>query len=196
MTSSADSPLLLETISIKSGEAQHLQYHNQRFNKTRKELFDIDMPFDLQSIIKAPDQHRYRCRILYNQSIQLIEYIPYLPKKIEKIKVIESNIEYNYKYENRTEFNELLALYPQNDELLLVTNGLVTDTTIANIAFLNNGAWVTPQKPLLEGTTRQRLIDEGFLRAIEIKYSEIPHFDGVALMNAMVGFKIITPTWC
>jgi 4-amino-4-deoxychorismate lyase len=195
MTKVTDSPLLLETISIESGEALHINYHNIRFKRTREELFGLGEDFDLAKIIEAPDENNYRCRILYDQTIHSIEYIPYQEKSIKKIKVVHSDIEYNYKYADRTKLNELLEENSQSDEVLIIKNGLVTDTTIANIAFLQRGVWITPKMPLLAGTTRQRLIDTGFLRPIEIKYREIPHFDGVALMNAMVGFKIITPTW-
>jgi len=190
-----DSPLLLETIKVQGGEALHLTYHNQRFNKTRKKLFDIHNLFDLATIIKPPNQETYRCRILYDQSIQKIEYLPYQPKTIRMIAIMESAIDYAYKYADRTALEALLADSPQSDEVLISHNGFLRDTTIANIAFLENGKWITPNKPLLEGTTRQRLVDEGFLTPKNIRKDAIGHFDGFALMNAMIGFKVINPTW-
>ncbi len=72
--------MLLETICIKDSEVLHLYYHNQRFNKARKELFGIESFFDLATVLSPPATGTYRCRILYDYSIQQIEYIPYQPK--------------------------------------------------------------------------------------------------------------------
>jgi len=189
------SSLLLETIRIEKGKALHLSYHNQRFNKTRKKLFNIHSSFDLATIIKPPNQETYRCRILYDREIQKIEFLPYQPKPIQKIALISSDLVYPFKYADRTLFDKLLTASPECDEILIVRQGFLTDVTIANIAFLQEGQWITPDRPLLEGTTRRRLIDEGFLTPKTIREEEIDHFDGFALMNAMLGFKVINPIW-
>ena len=190
-----NSPLLLETIRVEGGEASHLSYHNQRFNQTRKKLFGIHHSFDLATIIKPPDQKIYRCRILYSREIQKIEYLPYQPKPIQKIALISSDLTYPFKFADRTGFNKLLDASPECDEVVIIQKGFLTDTTIANIAFLQGKQWITPEYPLLEGTTRQRLIDEGFLTPKAIRAEEIDCFDGFALMNAMIGFKVINPIW-
>lgn len=190
-----NSSLLLETIRIEKGEALHLSYHNQRFNKTRKKLFNIHNSFDLATMIKPPNQETYRCRILYNREIQKIEYLPYQQKLIQKIALVSSDLTYPFKYADRTALNELLAASPECDDILIIRKGFLTDTTIANIAFLQEGRWITPEYPLLEGTARRRLIDEGFLTPKAIRAEEINHFDGFALMNAMLGFKVINPIW-
>ena len=189
------SDLLLETIRIEGGGTRHLDYHNQRFNDTRNRLFKINESIDLAHYIKAPGEGLYRCRILYNQNIQKVEYIPYAPRPIKRIALKESDISYPFKYADRSELDRLLASSPESDEVLIVKDGLLTETTIANIAFLENGKWITPKKPLLEGTTRKRLIDKGFLIPKTIRSDAIDHFDGFALMNAMIGFKILNPIW-
>ncbi len=133
--------------------------------------------------------------MLYDREIQSIEYIPYRPKEIQKIALAEHPVEYAFKYADRKVFDQILASSPGCDDVLIVRDGLLRDTTIANIAFLENGRWITPLKPLLEGTTRQRLIDEGFLTPKNIHQENIGQYDGFALMNAMIGFKIIDPIW-
>jgi 4-amino-4-deoxychorismate lyase len=47
---------------------------------------------------------------------------------------------------------------------------------------------LTPSTPLLEGTTRARLLDEGFLSAACLTPKDIQKADKIAIMNAMVGF--------
>ena len=77
------------------------------------------------------------------------------------------------------------------DDIIIEKKGFITDTSIANLAFYDGEQWFTPKNPLLEGTMRAKLLDEGFLQTREIKRSEISHYTKVALMNAMIGFKIL-----
>ena len=187
--------LLLETIKVEEGKVSHPYYHNKRFNESRERLFGMDEEIDLEEHIKPPDDKLYRCRILYDRDIRKIEFFPYKAKQIRTLAFAESQIDYAFKYADRTELGALLAKYPRSDEVLIVKEGYLTDTTIANIAFLQKGRWFTPDKPLLKGTTRERFIDSGFLTAKAIQKEEIYSFDSFALMNAMIGFKIVNPIW-
>ena len=139
----------------------------------------------------APKTGFYRCRILYGEVLHSIEYIPYTQKKIERLKIISSDIEYSFKYANRDALNALLESNKDVDEVIIEKEGYLTDTTISNIAFLDGKQWVTPTKPLLEGTMRAKLIDEGFLQTKQIKKEDLQNYSQVALMNAMIGFEIL-----
>jgi len=83
-----------------------------------------------------------------------------------------------------------LSKYPQFDEIIIEKDGYLTDSSIANIAFFDGIDWITPKKPLLNGTTRERLLDMKFLRTADIKSSDIKSFSGFALMNTMIKFSI------
>ncbi|UPT77845.1 aminotransferase class IV [Sulfurovum sp. XGS-02] len=184
-------PLLLETIRIEDGEIHNLSYHQHRCNKSRQILFDPDDILDLSSFIDAPKTGLYRCRILYAERLHSIEYIPYTPKEIRSVKIVSSDIEYSLKYANRDALNALLESNKDVDEVIIEKKGYLTDTTISNIAFFDGEQWLTPVNPLLEGTMRAKLIDEGFLHPKEIKKEELQNYSQVALMNAMIGFKIL-----
>ena len=41
-----------------------------------------------------------------------------------------------------------------------IKNGIITDTSIANIAIFYDGVWITSKNSLLNGTTKDRLIEE------------------------------------
>ncbi len=184
-------PLLLETIRIEDGEIHNLPYHQNRCTKSRQKLFHSSDVLDLSSIIDAPKVGLYRCRILYAERLHSIEYIPYTPKEIQRLKIISSDIEYSLKYANRDTLNALLESNKDVDEVIIEKNGYLTDTTISNIAFFDGKQWLTPEKPLLEGTMRAKLIDEGFLQTKQIKKDELHNYSQVGLMNAMIGFKIL-----
>ncbi|GIT99042.1 aminotransferase class IV family protein [Sulfurovum sp. TSL1] len=184
-------PLLLETIKIEDGVIHNLSYHQLRCNKSRQILFDSHDVLDLSSCIEAPKTGLYRCRILYAEHLHTIEYIPYTPKEIQRLKIVSSDIEYSLKYADRDALNALLESHKDVDEVIIEKKGYLTDTTISNIAFYDGKQWVTPAEPLLEGTMRAKLIDEGFLHPKEIKKERLQNYSHVALMNAMIGFKIL-----
>lgn len=186
-------PLLLETIKIEDGEVSDLSYHQARCDKSRKALFNSTDRLDLSSLIQAPPKGLYRCRILYDEKIHSIEYIPYSPKEIHTLKIIASDLEYDHKYANRDALNKLLQTHTDADDILIEKEGYLTDTTIANIAFYDGKQWFTPEKPLLKGTMRAKLLDVGFLHTRKIKKEDLKNYTQVALMNAMIGFKIINP---
>jgi len=184
-------PLLLETIKIEDGEVSNLSYHQARCDESRKALFHSTDRLNLSSLIQAPPKGLYRCRILYDEKIHSVEYIPYSPQEIHKLKIISSDLEYDHKYANRDTLNALLQSHTDVDDILIEKEGYLTDTTIANIAFYDGKQWFTPEKPLLKGTMRAKLLDEGFLHTRKIKKEEITDYTHVALMNAMIGFKIL-----
>jgi len=180
--------LLFETIKIEDGLISNIYWHNQRCNRSRKALFKSQNDIDLEAFITAPTKGLYRCRIVYNDNIQSVEYIPYQAKQINSIKIIKSQIDYEYKYNNRDELTQLLE--KEYDDILIEKNGFLTDTSIANIAFYTDSKWITPKQPLLRGTFREKLLKKGFLILKDIKKEEITYFSHFALMNAMIGFQI------
>jgi len=182
-------PLLMETIKIKDGLIHNLSYHQERFTRSRVAIYGTTNKLNLKEYIYPPTKGLYRCRILYANNIHSVKYIPYVPKVISCLKLVSSRIDYDYKYANRDELNSLLV--NGYDDILIEKDGYITDTSIANIAFYDGKQWVTPKNPLLKGTTRQKLIDDGFLQTRQIKPNDIYNYTQVALMNAMIGFKII-----
>jgi 4-amino-4-deoxychorismate lyase len=118
--------------------------------------------------------------------------LPYKPKKIETIKIVESDIEYSKKYVDRSEIDKLLNQNRDFDEILIAKDGFLTDTSIANIALLINGVWKTPKKPLLYGTTRQRLIKQNLIIQSDLKIEDLKIAQGFALLNAMIGFTRVS----
>jgi len=184
-------PLLLETIKIEEGKICNLSYHQKRCDFSRASLFQTTDTLQLASYIDPPSKGLYRCRIVYAKNIQSIEYVPYVAKNISTLKIVPSTIEYAFKYAKRDAFDTLLKKYNDVDDIIIEKDGYLSDTSIANIAFYDGTKWVTPSSPLLKGTIRAKLIDEGFLHLAPIKKENLSDYTQVALMNAMIGFKIL-----
>lgn len=181
----------LETIKAIDGVIYHLTYHQTRLERVLSSQGSLHFHSLMQELI-PPTDGIYRCRVVYDSESIDINYFKYEKREIKSLKIVFSDtIDYSYKYEDRSELEKLFAQRESCDDILIVKNSLVTDTTIANIAFFDGTLWVTPKEPLLKGTTRARLLDEGKIVEREIKISDIESFSQVALMNAMIDFDII-----
>ncbi|WP_457745527.1 aminotransferase class IV family protein [Sulfurimonas sp.] len=178
----------LETIKVLDGEVYHLEYHQERMTRA----LNGKKSYELSSLINAPKKGLYRCRIVYDALTISVEYHPYIKRDISSLKLIESNdIEYNHKYLNRREIDNLFLQKKHCDDILIVKDSLITDTSIANIAFYNGEYWITPKKPLLRGTTRERLLQKRKIFEADISIYELKRYEKIALMNAMIDFDII-----
>ncbi len=185
--------MLLETIRIEEGHPLHLEYHNRRFNRSRRELFGAAEDLDLADFLTdIPFSGLWRCRVLYTLYIEKVEYLPYTLHLPRRFALVEFEEDYAYKYADRSALTRLKSTHPEAEELLLCRDGLLTDTTIANIALRRDDIWYTPSQPLLEGSTRQRLMEEGCLFPADIPCDALGTFDELALMNAMIGFRSIS----
>ncbi len=180
-----------ETIRIQDGRIYHIDYHNRRANTTRRDIFGIDVPLDLSHFITPPPHGLYRAKVIYDTEIREVAYYPYTPKKVQSLQLIHAHVDYPYKALDRSKLDSLYAKRDGCDEILIVKDGLVTDTSIHNVAFLYKGEWLTPKEPLLPGTTRQRLLERGRLKTKQIEAKDIKKFATMALMNAMVDFMIL-----
>lgn len=182
----------LETIKAFNGEISHLSYHQARYESVLKH-FGEEVVQDLGDFITPPQNGLYRCRLVYDTNCFIeTSYHPYQKKEINLLKIVhDDTIEYAMKYANRERLDALFAQRGDADDVLIIKNGFVTDTTIANIAFFDGKRWLTPALPLLQGTTRQRLLDEAKIVEEEIRIQDVARFKQVALMNAMVDFAII-----
>ncbi|MDK9693272.1 MAG: aminotransferase class IV family protein [Sulfurimonas sp.] len=182
-----------ETIKAHKGGVFNLSYHQARYESVLNH-FGVDVVQNLGDLIIPPQNGLYRCRLVYDvYGFVETSYHPYQKREINSLKILhDDTIEYAIKYTNRERLDALFAQRGEGDDVLIIKNGLVTDTSIANIAFFDGKRWLTPVLPLLHGTTRQRLLDERKIFEEEIRIEDLKRFSQVALMNAMIDFAIIT----
>lgn len=178
----------LETIRAIDGRVFHLSYHQRRLQRS----LGLCDTHKLHEILTPPKRGIYRCRVIYDEDSIETEYLKYIKRQVATLKlVVCDDIEYSKKYATRDSLNELFALRGQCDDILIIKAGLVTDTSIANIALYDGTTWFTPKRPLLFGTTRERYIESGLLKEKDIFVDDLQRFTKVALLNAMVDFDII-----
>ena len=78
-----------------------------------------------------------------------------------------------------------------DDVLLTNVAGNVTESTIANVAALIGGRWVTPPigEGLLPGVLRGRLVSDGVLVEQPVPVDDLRRADGLALVNSVRGWR-------
>lgn len=182
----------IESIRINHGEIRNLSFHQSRMNRSRYKIFGIDEEINLKKFIlshQIPPNGKFKCRIIYDEKIESIEFIPYKIRTINSIKLIESNdIEYAHKFLDRNEF-QLLSNNVSEDEILIVKNGKITDTSYSNIVFFDGEKWITPSTFLLNGTMRQYLLKSNQVIEKEIGENDLNKFVSFKLINAMMDLE-------
>lgn len=182
--------LLLETIRVEDGRYCNPGYHQVRMDRSRESLFPGSGPLDIIEI-SVPDGASTgirKCRIIYGNEIKTVEFMHYIQKTVRNFKLVEAdNLDYKMKYLDRSDIDELQNKYPDYDEIILVKNGRITDTSFSNLAFLSGKQWFTPDEPILHGTCRQRLIDHQILFPMRICPGDLRLFSHVSMINAMLG---------
>ncbi len=182
-----------ETIKCKEGKLHNLSRHQARFNYTRKVYLGLSTEINLAEIIAIPEACKtglFRCRILYSEKIEKTEFIPHAYQKIQSLKLVEDHaIHYPYKFADRRRMDQLFGMREDCDDIIIVKNNRITDSSRANVVFYDGREWWTPDTPLLPGTQRARLIDEGKIRVCPIAVSDLRHFEKAGLINAMQSLK-------
>lgn len=188
-------PLLLETIKLKDGRLCNLEFHQERMLKSARKLWGRPGRFDLQKLIHIPKEYQtglFKLRVIYNNQEFRQEIVPYVSRKISTVKLVYTDeINYDLKYADRKALNQLKDQNPDYDEILIVKNGLITDTSYTNIAFFDGSNWVTPAQPLLCGTQRAKLLSEGRLVEEDIHPKELKSYQSFRLFNALMEFDVV-----
>lgn len=183
--------MFLETICILDGAIQNRHGHEKRMVETAK-FFGFNPPLlpDLENMLPHNLKNtKVKCRITYDKNIREITFSEYIPKKICALKIVTSPLDYSFKMADRKRLDALLGYKEDCDEILITNNGFIKDTSYSNVVFSLDGAFYTPNKPLLKGTKRQKMLDEGKIIEKEIHCDSITTYDRIYLINAMLDIE-------
>lgn len=181
---------LFETIRITDGIPGNLNLHEERLNRSRRQLFGLNDDLRLSDYIQVPEECStgFRCRVVYDQEVVSTEFIPYVPTPVSTLRLVHADtLAYDHKYLDRSSLT-VLVKKDIADDILIVKDGFVTDTSYSNIVFTNGHQWVTPDTPLLHGTMRERLLRDGIIKAERITIDTLSQFTHFRLINAMLRF--------
>ena len=183
--------LLVETIKVKDGRLYNIDYHSERFNFTRRVLFGIRLKVELTRKLVIPAYAQkgiFKCRIEYDEHIRSINFLPYEIRDVNTLRLVEAgDTVYPYKYIERAGLNKLFDTRGGCDDVLIVKDGHITDTSYSNIIVKDSeGNWFTPTTYLLPGTKRKYLIDTNKVTEVEITPASLRKYTELRLINSMI----------
>ncbi len=178
---------LLETIMVADGVIRHPGFHRRRMQQSRLECYGIGTDIDLDQFIHVPSEASrgvWRCRILYGKEIESVEFVKYIPRVVQSLKiVVDDHLDYHLKFADRSALNQLFGKRGDCDDVIIAQKGKLTDTTIANLVFWDGSKWFTPDTPLLPGTQRAWLLESGQIVESEITLSNYRSFQKAGMIN-------------
>lgn len=189
-----------EVVKLLNGEFYNVERHNARMQNTIKYFYGKDSYFDI-SHIDIPQEYRkglVKCRMVYNYTVLSISFEAYSIRPINSVMLVDGvDVNYEYKYENRSQLNELFNLRQGCDDVLITKNRAVTDLSFANLVFEDwSGELYTPSTPLLSGTKRDLLLADGIINERHITIDDLDSYRGFYVINAMIDLEdqVFIPT--
>lgn len=188
-----DQPLLLETIRLIDGRMPYLNDHQKRLERSRSFHYGKMPAIDLANEIVIPEEYQqglYKARVIYGEAIQQVEIQPYTIRPVNSLEIVHiEELKYAHKYADRQALQSLFQQRAYGDDILMVRDGLLTDTSYANVALYDGRQWWTPAQPLLPGTARARYLEQGSLQETDIPYRALDHYQKIKLINAMMEWE-------
>jgi 4-amino-4-deoxychorismate lyase len=182
--------LFLESIYLNNGEFRNLEYHESRMRASSHFVFNNNKGFNLSELKREsfPSIGLFKIRVIYDTEIRTVECVPYEVRSVNSLKLVHDNeILYDHKFLDRSKLEYLYSLRGDADDVLIVKNGLMTDSFYANMIFKKDENWFTPNSYLLKGTMRQSLLNRGVIREAVITVENYTQYQSCKLINSMIG---------
>lgn len=181
----------IESIKVEDQKIYLLELHQKRVNDTFQH-FGKEGSVDLAKIfkeLKHDEDGLYKLKITYdlNRNIRT-QLLPYAISEIDDFQLVENNTyDYSFKFEDRKEFLKMKEK-ARTEEIIVVKNNHITDSSFSNILFLKGKTWFTPSTYLLNGVQRQHLLKNKKIKETDITLQNISEFSHFQLINAMNDF--------
>lgn len=181
----------IETIKIVDGQFQAVDWHIRRVIHTFVSYgasVNIDRAFS--ALPDCCSQGVFKCRIVYDTEIRDVSFSPYSKRSVKSLKIVDGdNLDYSFKYEDRSQLDSLRELRDGCDDIIIVQNGFLTDTSYTNIVLENSDGLFVPDTYLLNGTMRQRLLADKIVTECPVRTCDLKYYDRIILINAMIGLE-------
>lgn len=192
---------LVESLCLIDGAVLRWPFHLARMQVSCQALGWRDISEDLPELwaatsVQMPEdcrQGRTMARIVYGaEGIRSITFQSYAPRLLRSLRlVLADHVNYALKSTNRSGIMQCFDQRNGCDDVLMVRDNLLTDTSIANIALWHEQLcrWYTPARPLLRGTHRAALLRAGsIIEDPALSLDRLEEFSRIRLFNAMLAW--------
>ena len=181
----------IESIKVEDQEIYLLEFHQKRVEQTFAH-FGKEGSIDIAKIYKHLEHDEdglYKLRVIYDLDKKVrTQMIPYAIPEIEDFQLVENNsFDYSFKFEDRKEL-EKMKIKSKAEEIIIVKNNHITDTSFTNLLFLKGKDWFTPTSYLLNGVQRQNLLKQKKIKETEVTLQNLKQFSHFQLINALNDF--------
>ena len=181
----------IESIKVEDQKIFLTELHQKRMNETFSN-FGKECKIDIQSLflnLEHDEDGLYKFRIEYDLENNFkTQIVPYAISEHEDFElVIDNEIDYSFKSADRTQFQKLKNDIGA-DEIIIIKDNQITDTSYSNLLFLKDKTWFTPKSYLLNGVMRQSLLASKKIKETEITIDNIKEFSHFQLINALNDF--------
>jgi 4-amino-4-deoxychorismate lyase len=180
----------------------------------RLNLRDLVAQCEFQALINERNILTQKCRIVYSNNSYSVDISDYKPRKIDSLKLVfDNDIDYSFKFEDRKRIEKLYNqskkcsdiksessdiskecsdiksecsdISKECSDILIVKNGLITDTSYSNIVLFDGKDYFTPNSYLLNGTMRQYLLRKGVIKEKLIGVKDLKLYQNLFIINAL-----------
>lgn len=186
----------IESVCVHNGQVERAEYHLRRIERSLRDHYGkggVNLFWPWFEGVQFPPTGVFKWRFEYGKKgILKSELIPYQRVPVSSLKmVVGDDLSYDYKYADRSGIDDLFMQRGRADDILIVKNGYLSDTSYANVVLWNGRDWHTPLQPLLKGTRRASLLDSGQITASNIAADRVWEYKRLRLINAMLPFSEI-----
>ena len=181
----------IESIKVEDQKIFLVELHQKRMNETFSH-FGKSCKIDIKSLflnLEHDEDGLYKFRIEYdldnNFKMQILPHAISEHNDFEM--VIDNEIDYHFKSADRMQFQKLKEKSGA-EEIIIIKENQITDTSYSNLLFLKDKTWFTPKTYLLNGVMRQSLLASKKIKETEVTIENIKEYSHFQLINAMNDF--------
>ncbi len=188
---------LFETICWKDGMLVNPDLHLERIHRAQKDYLKMTTLMKesvfLDITLSAAERSIFaesilKIRFFYGFEAGTAETAVYERRKLSSLKAVRSDsIEYSFKFADRRSVDSLFRQRGTADDIIIIKNGFITDSSFGNLLFENEDGLFTPDTPLLKGTMREYLLRTGMIAEESITLNDLHRYSTVHNINAMNG---------
>lgn len=181
----------IESIKVEDQKIFLTELHQKRMNETFS-YFGKECKIEIQDLflnLKHDEDGLYKFRIEYDLDNNFkTQIVPYAISEHDDFElVIDNEIDYTFKSADRRQFQKLKN-DSGADEIIIVKENQIIDTSYSNLLFLKDKTWFTSKNYLLNGVMRQSLLSSKKIEETEITLDNIKEFSHFQLINALNDF--------
>lgn len=187
--------MFIESVRISKGRMMLAPFHERRMFDTCMEAYG-EFRLPPLSAIDMPDwchAGEVKMRIVYGRNIENVSFVRYERRVVGSLKVVEAGAEMDYhlKYADRSCIERLYGMRGHCDDILIVRNGRICDTSYTNVIMTDGKRRFVPSTCLLPGVMRSWLISTGKVMVDDFDVSSLMPdnkwgFTHIIMINAMM----------